>query len=110
MGFDLQNVHGDKFSCRNKFWIGALWLASEKGWEPEGTSQGDPPNGYIYNEGAIVNNTDAKNFAEALRKVLDDIPDKKCKGVGYYSLFSGDGKKGLKNLIKFARSGAFEIW
>jgi len=103
-------MHGDEFSCRNKFWVGALWLASEGGWKPEGTNLGKPPEGYVYNEGALVSDEDARGLARGLKKILDDIPNDETKGVGLYARFSGDRKVGLVNLIEFARDGAFEIW
>lgn len=86
MSFELVNRSTE--ICRlysRQFWVKALELAGEYGWQPLGTH---PPatfvfykriaewNGtYLTNDGQVVRARDAQLLAAALERSLDDIPE-----------------------------------
>ena len=109
MGYDLYSQTGDEYVYFNfGNWPMLLSAAESYGWKPAGTQAGetyhDPSmweGTYLSNDGQIVTAQDAAALADALERVLDDIPDK---------YFSDNMKKSVVEFILMCRKGAFEIW
>ncbi len=87
MSYDLVSAAGAV--CRTysrQFWAKALELACEYGWQPAGTSpaphidfqqlHAEWDGNYTTNDGQAVTAPDARAFAAALERSLDDISEK----------------------------------
>lgn len=125
MGYDLRNEkRGFRVNYFN--WRPMLQLAHEYGWKAIGTrnrygQQGEPINDwsgtYFSNNGQTVVREDALDLADALEKVLVDIPENDCyedkdklrapeTKEGLLKYFSQEGFRNfLIDFIKFCREG-----
>lgn len=92
-------------------WQMLLHLAKVGGWQPESTDGFDAA--YLQPEGQKVSAADASCIADALERVLDDIPDFVIplgKKIHVFEYFSGERNKDrIVEFIKFCRRGAFRI-
>jgi len=121
MGMDLLGKKG-RFGLTWSGWTEILDLAHIYGWEPKGTVKSDIydqnqkwSGTYFSNNWQLVTKEDAFNIANALRKALKDLKDKKIKtkeDKKTKSLSNWQRKGNIKvinDFIKFCESGSFEI-
>lgn len=122
--YDLTNTKSDFFFSVME-WHKILELAQKYGWKPKGTSSnrimksfaGNWDNwdgNYFSFDNQLVDEDDAKNLGEALRKALKDIPNvrpnKTLEKMSLLELWSGRRfKKHLRNFIKFCEEDIFII-
>jgi hypothetical protein len=149
MGMDLYNGSSD-FWFSMSAWPKVLQLGRMGGWQPAGTLApdweyvgGSPPDAprccdiykdwggdYCFNEHQTVTAEDARSLADALEKMLDDIPNHDviahktvkiesagkqigrgiAEGVEVSPIeWFGGHKKRLRDFIVFCRQGRFHI-
>jgi len=98
-------------------WKHLLELAREHGWEPMGTrifGRGpdfprpeDWDGGYVSSDYQTVMAEDARNLADALERLIPDLPE---LPVGPQERFSGqEGRKLVREFIDYCRAGEFVI-
>ena len=132
MGIDLGNKNGNSFRFRHNAWARLLNLAEDYGWQPQGTElddcypeedRGNWGGGYSSNDLQIVNANDAANLADAVERVLAEIPEERrrvSRRKEVYSIeelsrisaegFFRGGQERIRRAIEFFREGAFQIY
>jgi hypothetical protein len=120
MGVDFYSSDG-KFYFTWWAWRRVFDLAIEHGWEPAGTEApsweepdgctGQPSydpkewnGGYFSNDGQYVTPEDARNLADALERVINDMPE-------YENCSLARDKEYLRDFVDFCRKPTgFSIW
>lgn len=148
MSYELSSVEHDgrQLCLSSESWGHVLDMATLGGWEPAGTCRppwwDDPPDDimpvsdswdgeYFNNDGQVVGADDARVLADAVGRMLPDVPDE-CviehklavavlpNGLVHAGLrpdarancfeWWGGRKALLRQLVELCRAGAFAIW
>jgi hypothetical protein len=91
-------------------WRIMLMLAQAGGWSP--STLEDYDRAYVLANGAVIGPVEARQMADALAAVLDDIPDFDIPLRGpihLFEYFSGSRKREVQTFLDFCRGGAFVI-
>lgn len=126
MGVFLTNDKAE-MNLTNSGWARALQTAHDHGWVPRGTALPEIPDmeyaddwdgGYATSDGQTVEEEDAKEFANALLRAVNEgervqeTLTSRQSGVGVVSVSADAAKrhsKFLSDLAAFAQQGAFSI-
>ena len=122
--YDLTNIKSE-FYFSVMEWHKILELAQKYGWNPKGTSSnrimksfagnwGNWDGNYFSFDNQLVDEDDARNLGEALKKALSDIPNvrpvKTLDKMSLLEIWSGmKFKRHLRKFIKFCEEGIFII-
>ena len=112
------------------YWIALVNLAGEYGWQASPESQSDRPEALCELILGHVTDVDARAMADALERSLADLPDHDALShrerrltddprryggpflscpPSLWEWFSGPNKRMVRDLIAFARRGAFTV-